>query len=56
MSMKAENSISAQYIARGFLIVLGFIAVGWGIVVFPRFWRESSIEHIAGHIIEWRAI
>lgn len=51
MSMKAVSLINAQYMVRSFLIVLGFGAVWWGIVVFPRFWRESSIEHIAGHII-----
>lgn len=49
--MKAANSMSARYIARGFLILLGLGAVGWGIIVFPRFWRESTIEHIASHII-----
>jgi hypothetical protein len=51
MSMKAENLIRAQYLARGFLVILGCSAVWWGIVVFPRFWQESSIERIAGHII-----
>ncbi len=49
--MSAENSIRTRYLVRGFLIILGCCAVWWGSVVFPRFWRESSVERIASNII-----
>ena len=49
--MNAEDSIRARYLVRGFLIIFGCFAVWWVCVVFPRFWRESSVERIASHII-----
>ena len=53
MSTKLTSLVTAHYIvvARSFVIILGGIAVWWGIVGFPGFWRESSAERIAGRII-----
>ncbi len=36
---------------RIFVIVLGCLAVTWGLAVFPAFWRESPIERTARWII-----
>jgi hypothetical protein len=53
MSMTRPSLVTAHYIllARSFVIVVGCLAVWWGIVEFPVFWQESSIEHIADRIV-----
>jgi hypothetical protein len=53
MSTKLTSFVTTHYIllARSFVIILGCIAVWWGIVEFPVFWRESSAESIADRII-----
>lgn len=53
MSTKLTSLVTTHYIllARSFVIILGCIAVWWGIVEFPVFWRESSAESIADRII-----
>ena len=53
MSTKLTGLVTAHYIllARSFVIILGCIAVWWGIVEFPVFWQESSTERIANRII-----
>ena len=52
MSTKLSGRLSAYYIpARSFFVILGCLAVWWGIVEFPVFWQESSIERIARQII-----
>jgi len=53
MSTKLTSLVTAHYIllVRSFIVILGCIAVWWGAVEFPAFWRESSIERIATQII-----
>lgn len=53
MSTKLTRLLTAHYIllARSFVVILGCIAVWWGIVGFSVFWQESSIERIANRII-----
>jgi hypothetical protein len=53
MSKKLINLVNAHYIllGRSFVVILGCIAVCWGIIVVPNFWHESSIESIAGLVI-----
>ena len=53
MSTKLTSLVTAHYIllARSFVVILGCIAVWWGIIVFPVFWQESSTERIANQII-----
>jgi hypothetical protein len=53
MSTKLTSFATTHYIllARSFVFILGCIAVWWGIVEFPVFWRESSAESIADRII-----
>lgn len=36
---------------RGLVVILGCIAIWWGILVFPVFWQQSSAERIAKRII-----
>ena len=38
-------------VARSFAVILGCLAIWWGAVELPVFWRESSIEDIATQII-----
>jgi hypothetical protein len=38
-------------VARCFLVIFGCAAIWWGIVEFPVFWQESSIERMADRII-----
>ena len=53
MSTKLTNLVTAHYIllARSFVVILGCIAVWWGVIEFPIFWKESSPERIASRII-----
>jgi hypothetical protein len=53
MSTKLASLLAAHYIllARSFVVILGCIAVWWGIIELPVFWRESSTERIADRII-----
>ena len=53
MNTKLTSLVTAPYIllARSFFVILGCIAVWWGIVGFPVFWQDSSIERIATQII-----
>jgi hypothetical protein len=53
MSTKLSRLATTHYIllARGFVVILGCIAVWWGIVEFPVFWQESSAQRIAYQII-----
>ena len=53
MSPKRPSLITAHYIllARSFVVIVGCVAVWWGIVEFPVFWQESSTERIADRII-----
>jgi hypothetical protein len=53
MSTKLTSLVTAHYIllARSFVVILGGIAIWWGIVGFPVFWQGSSTERIAGRII-----
>jgi hypothetical protein len=37
--------------ARAFLVLLGAAALAWGAYTLPMFWRQSSIERTARHII-----
>jgi hypothetical protein len=39
------------FVTRVFIFILGGIAIVWGVVVFPTFWRHSSIEQVAKHIL-----
>ena len=53
MSKKLANLLTAHYIflGRSFVVILGCIAIVWGIIVLPVFWQESSTERIAGLVI-----
>jgi hypothetical protein len=53
MSTKLTSLVTAHYIllARCVVLILGCIAVWWGIVGFSVFWQESSTERIASRII-----
>jgi hypothetical protein len=53
MSTKLINLVTTHYVllARSFIVILGCIAVWWGVVGFSAFWRESSAEHLANQII-----
>jgi hypothetical protein len=53
MNTKLTSLVTAPYIllARSFVVILGCIAVWWGIIGFPIFWQDSSIERIATQII-----
>jgi hypothetical protein len=53
MNAKLTSLVTAPYIllARSFVVIMACIAVWWGIIGFPVFWRDSSIERIATQII-----
>ena len=53
MDTKFTSPVTAPYIllARGFVVVLGAIAVWWGVAEFPNFRQDSSIEQVATQII-----
>jgi hypothetical protein len=38
-------------LTRIFLILFGGVALAWGWVTVPIFWRQATIEHVARHII-----
>jgi hypothetical protein len=40
-----------SFLFKTLTVVLGCIAFCWGVIEFPRFWQESSVEHIANRII-----
>jgi hypothetical protein len=40
-----------QLLVRTFLIPFGCFAIGWGLIVSPLFWRQSSIDGTAQQII-----
>ena len=44
---------AAGYIlfARIFVAVLGAVAIVWGLLTIPIFWRQAAIEHVARHIV-----
>jgi hypothetical protein len=53
MSTKLAGLATTHYIllARGFIVILGCIAVWWGVFEFSAFWQASSTERIADRII-----
>lgn len=53
MSTKFTNLVTVHYVllTRSFIVILGCIAVWWGVVGFSAFWRESSAERVARQII-----
>jgi hypothetical protein len=53
MSTKLTSFVTAHYIVlyHSIVVILGCIAVWWGIVELPVFWQESSTERIANRII-----
>jgi hypothetical protein len=53
MYSKLIALVSAHYIilARSFTVILGGLAVWWGITGFPVYWQDSSIERMASRII-----
>lgn len=53
MSRTLRGFLSAHYIilVRSMIAIFGCMAVGWGIVEFPAFWRDSPIQRIARQII-----
>ena len=53
MITKLTSLATANYIllARSYFVILGCIAVWWGIVGFTVIWRDSSIQRIATRII-----
>jgi hypothetical protein len=53
MNSKFPDLMPARYIllTRIFIAFFGCIAIWWGIIMFPGFWQEASIERIAGLVI-----
>jgi hypothetical protein len=53
MNTKLTSLVTTPYIilARSFVVILGCIAVWWGVIGFPVYWRDSSIYRIAIQII-----
>jgi hypothetical protein len=53
MNTKLTNLANAPYIllARSFLVILGCIAVWWGVIGLPVYQQDSLIEQIASQII-----
>jgi hypothetical protein len=53
MSSSRPGRIAPHFIllARIFVVVVGCVAIWWGVVEFPVFWQESSAERIADRII-----
>jgi hypothetical protein len=53
MSTKLTSLATAHYIllARSFVVIVGGLAVWWGIYGFPIFWQESSTERIANQVV-----
>jgi hypothetical protein len=53
MNAKLTNLATTHYIflVRSLVVILGSIAVWWGIAGFPVFWQVSSTERIANRII-----
>jgi len=53
MITKLTSLVTTNYIllARSFFVILGCIAVWWGVIGFQVFWRDSSIEQMATRII-----
>jgi hypothetical protein len=48
---RASGLLRAHLLARSFVIVVGCLAVSWGVVEFPVFWQESSLERVGDRII-----
>jgi len=44
-----EGTLAA---ARLFTLLLGLAAIAWGAATFPTFWRQSTLERTAVHIVE----
>jgi hypothetical protein len=53
MSTKLTGLVATYYIhlARSFVVVVGCLAIWWGITEFPIFWQVSSVERIASRIV-----
>src|SRR5262249_13221757 len=53
MNTNSTSLVTAPYIflVRSFVVILGCISVWWGIIGFPDYWKDSSIERIARQII-----
>ncbi len=53
MSTRSTRFVAANYIllVRSCVVIIGSIAVSWGLIEFPIFWRDSSAERVAGQII-----
>lgn len=53
MRAKFNKLVVAHYnvVVRNFFVALGLIAIWWGIVGLPVFWRDSSLERIAAKVI-----
>ncbi len=47
------SSVRAYYFlsVRFFVVILGGVAIVWGVHCFPIFWKQAAIEHIAQRII-----
>ena len=50
---KLTSLVTAPYIllARIFIVILGAVAVWWGIIGFPVYWQDSSIDRVTTQII-----
>jgi hypothetical protein len=53
MNAKLTRFVTAPYVlvARSFVVILGCIAVWWGITGISLYWQDSSIEQVATQII-----
>jgi hypothetical protein len=43
---------AATALARLFVVLSGLVAIAWGASTLPMFWREATLERIAGRIID----
>ncbi len=45
------DTVRHSRLIRIFIVALGCLAIGWGLLVLPIFWRQSAIERTTGAII-----
>ena len=53
ISLTLENPRMAYRLGvRISTLVLGFVAMSWGLATLPIFWRQSSVEQLASRVVE----
>lgn len=49
---RVSRFLARPAVVRVYLFCVGIFAIGWAVNVFPVFWTESTLDRIAGRIIE----